>query len=221
MSPTINEEAPESGVPTQEDEEMEIEFFPLTPPSERMVRTLGLIGDVDEETSKAVISSLWLLKDSGGKEVWEDDQNPESEILVVFEPIEMLISTNGGNADDMFAIYDVMRMTREFSAIHTIGIGKVMSAGTLLLAAGTKGQRRVGKHCRIMIHSVIAGTHGPMHQLDNEMKEFKYIQDMYIKALVEETNLTEKQLKSLLKRKTNVYLTAEEAVEWGFADIIV
>ena len=53
------------------------------------------------------------------------------------------------------------------------------------------------------------------------MKEFKYIQDMYIKALVEETNLTEKQLKSLLKRKTNVYLTAEEAVEWGFADIIV
>ena len=221
MSPTINEEAPESGVPTQEDEEMEIEFFPLTPPSERMVRTLGLIGDVDEETSKAVISSLWLLKDSGGKEVWEDDQNPESEILVVFEPIEMLISTNGGNADDMFAIYDVMRMTREFSAIHTIGIGKVMSAGTLLLAAGTKGKRRVGKHCRIMIHSVIAGTHGPMHQLDNEMKEFKYIQDMYIKALVEETNLTEKQLKSLLKRKTNVYLTAEEAVEWGFADIIV
>ena len=221
MSPTINEEAPESGVPTQEDEEMEIEFFPLTPPSERMVRTLGLIGDEDEETSKAVISSLWLLKDSGGKEVWEDDQNPESEILVVFEPIEMLISTNGGNADDMFAIYDVMRMTREFSAIHTIGIGKVMSAGTLLLAAGTKGQRRVGKHCRIMIHSVIAGTHGPMHQLDNEMKEFKYIQDMYIKALVEETNLTEKQLKSLLKRKTNVYLTAEEAVEWGFADIIV
>ena len=221
MSPTINEEAPESGVPTQEDEEMEIEFLPLTPPSERMVRTLGLIGDVDEETSKAVISSLWLLKDSGGKEVWEDDQNPESEILVVFEPIEMLISTNGGNADDMFAIYDVMRMTREFSAIHTIGIGKVMSAGTLLLAAGTKGQRRVGKHCRIMIHSVIAGTHGPMHQLDNEMKEFKYIQDMYIKALVEETNLTEKQLKSLLKRKTNVYLTAEEAAEWGFADIII
>ncbi len=44
---------------------------------------------------------------------------------------------------------------------------------------------------------------------------------MYIKALVEETNLTEKQLKVLLKRKTNVYLTAEEAVEYGIADIIV
>lgn len=222
MNPIIDEETPEESAAEEgEDDGMEIDFFPLTPPSERLIRTLGLIGDVDEENSKAVISSLWLLKEAGGKEVWEDDQDPESEILVVFEPIEMLISTNGGNADDMFAIYDVMRITRELSPIHTVGIGKVMSAGTLLLAAGTKGERKVGKHCRVMIHSVIAGTHGPMHQLDNEMKEFKYIQDMYIKALVEETNLTEKQLKMLLKRKTNVYLTAEEAVEYGIADIIV
>ena len=47
-----------------------------------------------------------------------------------------------------------------------------MSAG-VLFAAGTKGQRKIGRHCRVMMHSVIGGSVGPMHQLDNEMKEIK------------------------------------------------
>ena len=57
-----------------------------------------------------------------------------------------------------------------------------------------------------------------MHQLENEIAEVKKIQDTYIRALAEETNMTEKYLRSLLKRKTNIYLTAEEAVELGIAD---
>ena len=115
----------------------------------------------------------------------------------------------------------MMRYIRETVDIETFGLGKVMSAGTLLLAAGTKGKRKIGKHCRVMIHSVIGGHIGPMHQLDNEMREVRSIQESYIKAICDETNLTEKKLRSILKRKVNVYLTAEEAVEHGFADIIV
>jgi len=44
---------------------------------------------------------------------------------------------------------------------------------------------------------------------------------MYSEALVAETNMTKKDLKKLLERKVNVYLTAEEAVELGIADIII
>ena len=60
-----------------------------------------------------------------------------------------------------------------------------------------------------------------MHQLDNEMKEIKVVQELHNRALCEETNLTEKQLRALLKRKVNIYLTAEEAVQYGIADIII
>ena len=60
-----------------------------------------------------------------------------------------------------------------------------------------------------------------MHQLDNEMKEVKSIQESYIKAICQETKLTERKLRALLKKKINIYLTAEEAIEHGFADIIV
>ena len=112
----------------------------------------------------------------------------------------------------------MMQTVKKKCVVETIGMGKVMSAGTLLLAAGTRGERRVGKNCRIMLHSVIGGHTGPMHQLENEFAEVKKIQDSYIRVLSEESDMTEKHLRNLLKKKTNVYLTAEEAVELGIAD---
>ena len=188
---------------------------------EKELRTVAVFGDITEEMSKDVCSALWYLRDNSETQEPIDPEDPETEFKTVTQPIEIVISTNGGSADDMFAIYDTMRMTREEVEVETCGLGKVMSAGTLLLAAGTKGKRKIGKHCRVMIHSVIGGSVGPMHQLDNEMKEVKAIQEAYIRAICEETNLTERKLRALLKKKINIYLTAEEAVEHGFADVII
>ena len=186
------------------------------------LRTLTIIGDINEELSKDVMAALWYLQNNATVQELVDPEDPEcEETREVKLPIEVVISTNGGNADDMFAIYDAIRWIRNTVDVETFGLGKVMSAGTLLLASGTKGKRKIGKHCRVMIHSVIGGSVGPMHQLDNEMKEVKAIQESYIRAICEETNLTERKLRALLKKKVNIYLTAEEAVEYGFADIIV
>ena len=206
----------------ESEEESFSKLVMLGAPKEPELRTITIIGDIDEETSKDVLSALWYLNSNAKVEELVDPEDPEcDETKEVIQPIEIVISTNGGAADEMFAMYDAMRWIREEVEIHTFGLGKVMSAGTLLLASGTKGQRKIGKHCRVMIHSVIGGSVGPMHQLDNEMKEFKSIQESYIKAICAETNLTERKLRTLLKKKVNIYLTAEEAVEHGFADIIV
>ena len=178
------------------------------PPPEPDLRTIGLFSDVSEEKIAELVHAMLYLDEMNkiGKEV---------------KPIKFYISTYGGSADDMFGMYDIMRTIRESSEIHTVGIGKVMSAGVILLAAGTKGKREIGKNCRLMIHSVIGGNHGPLHNLLNEMEAVEQIQKMYIDCLVEETNLSKKQLKKLLERKVNVYLSAEEAVEYGIADIII
>ena len=90
-----------------------------------------------------------------------------------------------------------------------------------MLAAGTKGQRKIGRNCRVMIHSVIGGNIGALHSLENEMDEIRYTQDRYIEALVQETDMTKRHLKKLIERKVNVYLTAEEAVEYGIADEVI
>jgi|TARA_B100000282_G_scaffold52259_2_gene33497 ATP-dependent Clp protease protease subunit len=187
--------------------ESELEKLLASPPQPDL-RVIGLFSDVSDDKIAELIHALIYLDEINRI----TDEN---------RPVEFYISTYGGSADDMFGMYDIMRVIRERTPIQTIGLGKVMSAGVLLLAAGTKGKRCIGKNCRVMVHSVIGGSHGPLHNLINEMDAIEQIQKMYSDALIAETNLTKKDLKKLLEKKVNVYLSAEEAVELGIADIIV
>jgi ATP-dependent protease ClpP protease subunit len=89
------------------------------------------------------------------------------------------------------------------------------------LAAGTEGKRKIGKNCRVMIHSVLGANHGSLPNMINEMEAIEQLQEMYIKCLASETKMSKSQIKKMLERKVNVYLTAKEAVELGIADIII
>ncbi|MGI9555670.1 MAG: ATP-dependent Clp protease proteolytic subunit [Cyanophyceae cyanobacterium] len=193
---SVNEE------PKEESEEAAEEQAP-SPSLPPETRAVGVFQDITETKSEEIVYALKIY--SG-----ESDS-----------PVEFYVNSAGGVASDMFAIYDYMRQTREEMEIHTHGLGKVMSAAVLLLAAGTKGKRKIGKYCRVMIHSVIGGSSGALHDLKNEMKEIQMIQDMYIDALASETKLTKKKLKDMFAKNVNVYLSAEEAVKHGIADIIV
>ena len=62
----------------------------------------------------------------------------------------------------------------------------------LLLAAGTKGKRRIGKNCRVMLHGVSAGQHGNISDLENEMAEAKWTQERLVICLSQESNMTKK-----------------------------
>ena len=217
-----NEETEESE--KEEEEGSNIIFLGNPPgdsPNEPKIRKTMLYGDINEEAAKDIIATMILLAESAEIQEPKDPEDPDSEMETVVRPFEIILSTSGGNADDMMSVYDMMRMIREDVDIETTGIGKVMSAGVLILAAGTKGKRRIGKHCRVMIHAVSGGTIGNMHELTNEFKEIKKIQESYIACLAEETKMTAQQIKKYLKQKINVYLSAEEAVELGIADTII
>jgi len=187
----------------------------------RKVRLVTLYGEVDEEKASELTYTLFMLKNAGRNETPEDPDDPESEVVVSYEPIEMVVSTYGGSAAEMFSIYDSMRLVRNDCDISTLALGKVMSAGVLILAAGTKGKRKIGANCRVMLHGVTAGSQGNISNLENEIEEIRFTQQQHINALVKETKMTKRHLKKLLNKKVNVYLTAEEAVELGIADEIV
>ena len=180
-------------------------------PPEPDLRVVGLFSEVVDEKITEIIHGLLYMNEMNKLE--EDPKNRRD--------IEFYLSTYGGSADDMFALYDMMKIVEEDTDIVTIGMGKVMSAGVLILAAGTKGKRKIGRNCRVMIHSVIAGNHGSLPNLINEMEAIQDLQELYIERLVEETKMTKKQMKKLLEQKVNIYLSAEEAVKHGIADIIV
>lgn len=177
------------------------------------LRTMMLYGEVNEEKVQELIVGTIMMTQAASPNSYDEEGN--------LKPMKLYLSTYGGAADDMFSFYDILNQAKESCELHTIGLGKVMSAGVLLLAAGTKGHRYIGKHCRVMIHAVTAGNVGELHNLQNEMEAIQQLQDCYTNALVSETNLTKRQLNKLLDRKVNVYLTAEEAIEYGIADKIL
>ena len=126
-------------------------------PKEPDLRTIGIFTDVEPEKIAELVHALLYLNETNKME-----PDPEKHM-----PIEFYISTYGGSADDMFALYDIMRQVKKTTEIHTIGMGKVMSAGVLILAAGTEGKRKIGENCRVMIHSVLGANHGSLHNMIN------------------------------------------------------
>ena len=175
------------------------------------LRVVGLFSEIVDEKIAEIIHAMLFMNEMNKAEADEKKK----------KDIEFFLSTYGGSADDMFALYVMMKVIEKDTDISVIGMGKVMSAGVLILAGGTKGKRKIGRNCRVMLHSVIAGNQGPLHNLINEMEAIQALQEMYIERLVEETKMTKKQLKKLLEQKVNIYLSAEQAVEYGIADEII
>mgnify|MGYP003625092245 FL=1 len=181
-------------------------------------RIIGLFGSVEEEKAGELCYHLVTMSEPD-----VPDEDEDGNEIPVEKPadITFYVSTYGGSADDMFSIYDVMNFVKTRCDIVTCGLGKVMSAGVLLLAAGTKGKRKIGRNCRVMIHAVSAGNIGSVHNLVNELDEIQNLQEAYTDAIVENSNFTKRGLKKLMDRKVNVYLSAEEAIEHGIADELI
>ena len=194
-----------------------------TPDSEMPeLRTMSLYGDITEQKGSEIVAGLLFLESSALRAGLSDPNDPESEPVVFSKSINMFISTHGGCASDMFSILDVMEMVKNRTCdIETTGIGKVMSAGVPILAAGSPGKRRVGKNCRIMLHNVMAGAGGTIFNMENELEEIKWVQDRYIETLASYTKMTKAKIKKMLKTQRDVYISAEEAINLGIADEII
>jgi ATP-dependent Clp protease protease subunit len=178
-------------------------------------RAVSLFGNLEEETLADVVQSLVALNEAAME---ENARREEEEEL---PSLRFYISTWGGDVHGMFAVYDLMRSVREEVEIETIGLGKVMSAGVLLLAAGTKGMRTVGRNTRIMLHGIKSATHGGIPSLENEMEETRWLQDRMVEALAAESKLTKSKIQKMIAKRIDYYISAEEAVEMGIADIII
>jgi len=187
----------------EEPEQDDALFFPEMP-SEALPRTIGVYGEINESQAKTTIGALYLLS------------HVEEE-----EPIDFVVSTEGGNVQDMFSIYDCIRDISKILEIKTFGVGKVMSAGVLLLAAGTKGKRRVGRHCRLMLHPVSGGHFGSIKELETDIREVRWYQEQFMKAIIAETKLDLREIKKIFRKGSDTYFDADQAIEWGIADEVV
>jgi len=164
-------------------------------------RMVFLHGDVTENAISNVIAQMLVLAN------------------VSQAPIYLIVSTYGGSLDEMFSLYDTMRFLP--CPVHTVALGKVMSAGVLLLAAGTKGKRLIGASARIMMHPLSAGLYGNIFEIENETNEAKRLQKLMVDALVNESKMTQVQVEKVMRRGLDYYITPDDAIKFGIVDKVI
>ena len=163
-----------------------------------------LIGDIDEENVNEAVK--WLA--------FENIDYKADRVLTMY------VNTQGGDLYEAFGLIDMMQNSR--IPIRTIGYGSVMSAGFLIVASGTPGERYITKNCGIMCHQMSATEEmGKYHDIKATRKETDRLNKAMYDVLKETTGLDGRIIKTKLLPAHDVYMTAEEMIEFGAADHIL
>lgn len=140
------------------------------------------------------------------------------ESLSTADPIILYINTHGGMETEMFALYDTIRCSP--CEIITIGIGKVMSAGPLILASGDK--RFIYPSTQIMIHEGWADWgSGGVRDVQVEVDWCKNMNETWCEYMGLRTKQNKEWWFAITDHEPDLYFTAQRAVELGIVDEVI
>ena len=171
--------------------------------SERQ-RDVYLIGDIEKDTARLCIERLRELSNDSSR------------------PISLYINSAGGNVTDGLAIHDVVRhiITRGIE-VSVIVQGMAYSMGSIVLQAASEGRRLAQPHSWIMIHEPAkwAGWQSTTAAAQH-LERLKQMQDQIYKIL---SSRSGKPLRQIIRdtKRTDFYLDADSALEYGLVDGIV
>jgi ATP-dependent Clp protease protease subunit len=171
--------------------------------SERL-RDVYLIGDIEKETARTCIERLRELAN-------ENDR-----------PITVYINSAGGNVTDGLAIHDAIRfiVSRGIEVVIIVQ-GMAYSMGSIVLQAASDGRRYAFPHSWIMIHEPAkwAGWQSTTAAAQH-LERLKQMQDQIYKIL---STRSGKPLRQIIKdtKRTDFYLDAQKALDYGLIDAIV
>ena len=143
---------------------------------------------------------------------------------IVYENLEvkekilnLYVNSTGGDLYQAFALIDIMQSSKH--SVRTIAIGSIMSAAFLIFTSGAKGERYLAANTGIMCHQFAGGGgDAKFHDLKAEMKENELLNQKMVNILKEATGLTPSRIKSKLLPASDVYMSAQEALDLGIAD---
>jgi ATP-dependent Clp protease protease subunit len=175
-------------------------------------RIVMLNGPVEDHMANLIVAQLLFL----------ESENPD-------KAINMYINSPGGAVTAGLAIYDTMQYIK--CPVRTIVMGQAASMGSFLAQAGTPGERIVLPESRTMIHRVSSGTRGTSGSVHVQELEMEDAIRSFEESKRINKRLTELYVKHNSKGKTydelfetmkfDTFLSAQEAVDNGFADKVV
>jgi len=132
-------------------------------------------------------------------------------------PIQMYVNSPGGQVYAGLAIYDTMQMIT--NPITTIAVGATASFGTMLLTAGTKGQRFALPHATIHMHQPLGGAQGQASDIEIQAREILRLKTRLNELLAFHTGQTVETIEKDTNR--DYYMDATTAAEYGLVDQVL
>jgi ATP-dependent Clp protease protease subunit len=155
---------------------------------------------IDDQVANVIVAQLLYLS--------REDADRE---------ISMYINSPGGQIYAGLAIFDTMRMIP--NKISTVAVGVTASFGTVLLAAGTKGQRYALPHATIHMHQPLGGAQGQASDIEIQAKEILRLKSRLNEIMSESTGQTLEVIERDTER--DFYMGAQQAVEYGLVDKVL
>ncbi len=132
-------------------------------------------------------------------------------------PISMYINSPGGVIYSGFAIYDTMKILK--SPVSTIAVGFSGSMGTVILSAGTKGQRYALPHATVHMHPAGGGAKGYTEDVRIAYMEQERLQNQLFYLISKDSDHTQEEIEAMFRR--DKFMDAAEAKEYGLVDEIL
>lgn len=133
-------------------------------------------------------------------------------------PIIVYINSYGGAAFALLAIIDIMDSTP--CPFITVGIGKAMSAGAIMLAHGDI--RFCAPNACVMIHEMLSWAAGNIHDMENEMEHYASLNQSVMEILARDCGIKggARSLQKMFKEHKGheIYMDASSALKFGLVD---
>jgi ATP-dependent Clp protease protease subunit len=133
------------------------------------------------------------------------------------KPIRLYINSPGGSITAGMAIYDTMQYIP--NDVETVCVGQAFSMGAVILAGGTKGQRRALPNSRILLHQPIGGAAGQASDIERHAHEILEHRTRLTKILADCTGQPLERVEKDADR--DFFLSADEAQEYGIIDEVL
>jgi len=176
----------------------------------------------EEESSKAYGRGFYTVEGDIEEGSLADIRTAllKRELLRSREPVVITVNSPGGDLAETWGLIDVMEAVSY--PVCTVGLGQAKSAGAMIVAAGTRGMRLVGKRTEIVVHMFLWSMDDNYHQLMAAGRGIELERERFEKFWLRHTGLKSlKEVRKKLLRPSDVYLSAKEAKKLGIVDDIL
>lgn len=154
-----------------------------------------------------------------GESFWSDGWTLEKFVNQIkgleISNLTVELKSNGGDLMEGFAIYDAIK---NLPARVTVKIVGASASAATVIASGAD-QVEISENSRYLVHNAMTFVEGNKEDLKEVYDQLSSFDNQILDIYVKRTGKPRAELADLMKQEK--WMTAQEAMEWGFVDKII